>query len=96
MPETIKVSLDYSELLAAINESALFGKTLAELPPSLVDRLISFVHAPSEIARIESTAAEGASQILALKPSDSFNDLLAALRTVDLVGGAVRDNVGHG
>jgi len=93
---TFRLQIDSSELRAAIEELSQFVEAFSQLPPSLADRLIRFINSPPRIARIESATAEGACHILILKPSDSFNDLLAALRAVDLVGSVVGDNVGHG
>jgi hypothetical protein len=93
--QTVKVRLDYSELLAAITDLGRFWETLSELPPSLVNRLVRFVNFPPEIAKIEVATAEGACLTVTLKPSDSFADLLAALRAVDLKGGVVGDNRCH-
>lgn len=94
--EAFKLQIDSSELLAAIDELSQFVQAISQLPPSLADRLVGFIHAPSEIARIESKTAEGACRILTLKPSDGFNDLLAALRANNLKARVVGDNVSHG
>ena len=82
-------------MLAAIAELARFGEILGQLQPSVGDHLISFVNVPPELARIESTVTEGACQVMTLKPSDSSNDLLFALRASDLMGRIIMENRGH-
>lgn len=92
--KAIKVLVDDSQLLAAIGELSLFKKR-SDLPPSVVDRLVSFINFPPKIAKLESAMTEGTCLTVILKPSDCFSDLLAAVRAIDLERRVVGNNRGH-
>ena len=74
------VKLDASDYLAALSELDLHAQALRKAPKSLLHRCLRLFNTPSKVCRIEAVSTKRATTTLALKPSDSFLDLLAALR----------------
>lgn len=78
----VTLNLDASDLKGALLELNLY-LNIPDLPKGIVDKLSRLVDFPSELFRLETCPAKGATTVVRLKPSDSSLNLLAALRTIE-------------
>jgi hypothetical protein len=78
-----RLVLDDSELRSALAELTKLLENIRDLPHSARDFILGLLHSPSKAACIYPGPAVGTDTVCFLKPSDSFLDLLTALRTGD-------------